>query len=131
MTIARMLAMAVLTISAGPALAASGEVKPTITISPRGEVSVGVTFTPAERSTIQDYFSRSKQKADRLPPGIAKNVGRGKPLPPGIAKKALPQDLLRRLPARDGYDRVIIGSDILLIELATGVVVDALRGVLR
>ncbi len=33
-----------------------------------------------------------------LPPGIAKNLQRGKPLPPGIAKKVDNDDLLRRLP---------------------------------
>ena len=39
-----------------------------------------------------------KQKQNALPPGIAKNLVRGKPLPTGIAKKALPGDLSRPLP---------------------------------
>ena len=38
-----------------------------------------------------------------LPPGIAMNLQRGKPLPPGIAKKVGDDDLLRRLPRT--YDR--------------------------
>src|SRR5262245_12550800 len=33
-----------------------------------------------------------------LPPGIAKNVARGKPLPPGIAKKKVPTTIVRHLP---------------------------------
>lgn len=37
-----------------------------------------------------------------LPPGIAKNLARGKPLPPGIAKKMVPSSMLRDLPVLSG-----------------------------
>ena len=37
-----------------------------------------------------------------LPPGIAKNLARGKPLPPGIAKKTVPASMLGQLPYYPG-----------------------------
>ncbi len=40
---------------------------------------------------------------DSLPPGIAKNLARGKPLPPGIAKKTVPASMLGQLPS---YPRI-------------------------
>ena len=65
-----------------------------------------------------------------LPPGIAKNLQRGKPLPPGIAKQVLPGDLLRALPpARDGHERVIVDGRIVLVEAATQVVRDVIADI--
>jgi hypothetical protein len=40
---------------------------------------------------------------DSLPPGIAKNLARGKPLPPGIAKKTVLTSMLGQLPYYLGY----------------------------
>jgi len=72
----------------------------------------------------------SKGKAGKkssLPPGIAKNLARGKPLPPGIAKQHLPTELVRRLPpVRHGYERVVVDGRVLLIETATQTIVDAI-----
>ena len=66
-----------------------------------------------------------------MPPGIAKNLTRGKPLPPGIAKRGLPNDLMVQLPpVADGYERVIVAGKILLVEIATQVVHDILVDVL-
>ncbi len=89
------------------------------------------TFTEIERHEIVQYFQTRPVATKRLPPGIAKNLARGKPLPPGIAKRFLPQDLNASLPAHPGYERIIVGSDVLLIDAATQVVADILRGVLR
>src|SRR3546814_12845124 len=44
-----------------------------------------------------------------LPPGIRKNLARGKPLPPGIATKMVPGSLLGRLPRHPGYEWRIDG----------------------
>jgi hypothetical protein len=46
-----------------------------------------------------------------LPPGIRKNLLRGKPLPPGIARQAVPRPVLARLPAVDGHDWIRIGTE--------------------
>jgi hypothetical protein len=94
-------------------------------------IDLAVVFSPQERDVINTYFDRHSYGAQRLPPGIAKNLARGKPLPPGIAKKRLPGDLLAGLPRHPGYDYVLAGTDVLLIEVATNVVVDILRGVVR
>lgn len=48
-----------------------------------------------DRGDLTPDYLRNPQS---LPPGIAKNLQRGKPLPPGIAKKVGDNDLLRRLP---------------------------------
>lgn len=64
-----------------------------------------------------------------LPPGIRKNLARGKPLPPGIAKRMVPGPLLRRLPRYPGYEWRIAGSDLILIAVATAVVADILYDV--
>ena len=57
-----------------------------------------------------------------MPPGIAKNLARGKPLPPGIAKRALPGDLNRRLTRRDGVEHVLTGDKVVMVR--AGVVID-------
>jgi Ni/Co efflux regulator RcnB len=62
-----------------------------------------------------------------LPPGIQKNLARGKPLPPGIAKK-LDGRLLGQLPRYDGYEWQQVGTDLILVALATGLVYEVLNG---
>lgn len=64
-----------------------------------------------------------------LPPGIRKNLARGKPLPPGIAKKMVPGPMLRELPVYGGYEWRVYGSDLVLVALASGVIADVLSGV--
>lgn len=64
-----------------------------------------------------------------LPPGIRKNLARGKPLPPGIAKKLVPGPLLSRLPRYDGYEWRVAGTDLILIAIGTAVVADILYDV--
>ncbi|XKH61404.1 anti-virulence regulator CigR family protein [Halomonas sediminis] len=67
---------------------------------------------------------------DSLPPGIRKNLERGKPLPPGIAKR-FEGRVAEELPQYPGYEWERVGSDVILIEAATRVVVDILANVLR
>jgi Ni/Co efflux regulator RcnB len=67
---------------------------------------------------------------DALPPGIRKNLARGKPLPPGIAKKMDP-DFARQLPNYQGYEWRQVGSDAALINITTGIVRELMRDVLR
>ena len=99
-----------------------------------GELRVDVHFSTQETAVIRDYFqenqrnnSQGKKGAKSLPPGIEKNLQRGKALPPGIAKRALPADLSGRLPPpASGYERIIISGKILLVEVATQVIHDIL-----
>ncbi|QXX98670.1 hypothetical protein IM817_11070 [Serratia marcescens] len=64
-----------------------------------------------------------------LPPGIAKNLARGKPLPPGIAKKVVPPSMLRELPQYTGYEWRIAGDDLVLVALSTAIVASVINGV--
>jgi hypothetical protein len=89
----------------------------------------GALIGADERRVITDYFRVHRHPPQTLPPGIAKNLARGKPLPPGIAKRYLPPDLLGRLPRRPGHEYLLVGRDIVLLALATGVIVDVLSDV--
>ncbi|WP_341269763.1 anti-virulence regulator CigR family protein [Morganella morganii] len=64
-----------------------------------------------------------------LPPGIAKNLARGKPLPPGIAKKAVPASMLEQLPHYPGYEWRIAGNDLVLIAVSTAIVTSIINNV--
>ena len=100
-------------------------------------VSVEVAFSIDEAATIRAYFGDEHEKSGKknksqkaLPPGIEKNLARGKPLPPGIAEQVLPTGLLRRLsPAPNGFERIIVSGKVLLVEIATQVIHDVLEDV--
>jgi hypothetical protein len=47
-------------------------------------------------------------------------------LPPGLAKR-LPADLLARLGRHHGAEAQLVGTDVLLVDTATGVILDILR----
>lgn len=99
-------------------------------------------FSSEEIALIRDYYllqgapetdhggkgkQAGKQASKGLPPGIAKNLARGKPLPPGIAKRQLPEDLNRRLPpVRSGYERAVVDGKVVLVEAASQVISDVL-----
>ena len=100
------------------------------------DVEVSVVFSAEEiriisvwyrdhRSVAHKEHGNSKRKG--LPPGIAKNLARGKSLPPGIAKQYLPDRLRQTLPAPPaGYERMVVYGKILLVEIATGKIHDIL-----
>jgi hypothetical protein len=67
--------------------------------------------------------------AKPLPPGIQKNLARGKPLPPGIAKQRLPQSLSARLPVVDGHDWMRIGTELVLVGIATNLIAQVIHNV--
>lgn len=99
---------------------------------------IEVVFSTDEIRIIRAHYDsqsgnshRGKGKHKGLPPGIAKNLARGKPLPPGIARQSLPYDLIRALPpVMDGHERIIVAGKILLIEIATHIIIDVLSDVL-
>lgn len=55
--------------------------------SPAAEIP---RFQDKERKEIVDYFGRFRTQGEGLPPGLAMNQQRGKPLPPGWQKKLVP-----------------------------------------
>lgn len=94
------------------------------------KVSVAVVFRAGDQATFRDYFRTHQITAQSLPPGIAKNVARGKPLPPGIAKRALPSGLLAIGPKVDRDVSFAIVGDVVVATRA-GVVIDVLAGVFK
>ena len=66
-------------------------------------------------------------KRQQLPPGLAKR----EVLPPGLAKRELPEALHGELPPLDErLERVIVDHSVVLVERATGRVLDILENVL-
>ncbi|MEQ8652801.1 MAG: anti-virulence regulator CigR family protein [Kiloniellales bacterium] len=94
---------------------------------------LSVRFSNSEIRIINDYYRRyPATNVKGLPPGIAKNLARGKPLPPGIAKRYLPNNLTALLPSPyAGTNRLIVGNDILLVQVTTGLILDVLSNVLN
>lgn len=72
------------------------------------------------RSVFRDHQEYIDNR-NSLPPGIRKNLARGKPIPPGIAKQIDPR-LNQRLPHYDGYDWRQAGEDAVLISVTTGII---------
>ncbi len=94
---------------------------------------LSIRFSNSEIRIINDYYRRyPATNVKGLPPGIAKNLARGKPLPPGIAKRYLPNNLNALLPSPyAGTNRLIVGNDILLVQVTTGLILDVLNNVLN
>lgn len=101
----------------------------------------GSYFTPDHHERARDYFDMPEHRGF-VPPGLASKGG----VPPGQAKKwrigqALPRevvfyDLPRPLeihlgPPPSGYRYVRVATDILLIAVGTGIVMDALENLAR
>jgi len=87
-------------------------------------------ITVFERTTIQNYVQTHQTTfggMQPLPPGIAKKVARGGSLPPGIAKRYFPNDLLGQLPPRPGQQWLVMGGDVVLLDVATQLILDVLH----
>lgn len=108
---------------AGQAKASSGDKRKNYGKPDR--VEADISFDGARRLAVSHGLTGYQS----LPPGIAKNLARGKPLPPGIAKRAVPASMLGQLPYYPGYEWQIVGKDLVLIALSTAVVTAIINGV--
>ena len=97
---------------------------------PATAVSATVVFRESDQATFREYFVTHKIAPEPLPPGIAKNVARGKPLPPGIAKRAVPAGLVAVGPKLDKDTSLAIVGDV-VVATRGGVVIDILAGVFK
>jgi len=100
------------------------------------DTQVGIRIGSRDREQISHYYSRThKKQHKKTPPGLAKRSGS---LPPGLAKRdvlpkglqerGLPGDLERRLSRLpEGYVRVIVGTDIVLMKTRSRVIIDIYR----
>jgi hypothetical protein len=119
---------------AGGGAAATNSRPPSPHSAAAASVGISVVFSAEEIKIIRAYYEsggrRHKGRHKGLPPGIAKNLQRGKPLPPGLAKRTLPDGLLAKLPPPpSGYDRFVVAGKILLVELGTQIVRDVLTDI--
>lgn len=100
------------------------------------QVAMDMVLTADAKTTIREFYSgrppaKGNTKVKSLPPGIRKNLERGKPLPPGIAKRAAPADLHSRIQIPAGYELFEVGLDVVLVNAATQVIQDVLLDVIR
>ena len=114
--------VAALLVAASPALAQPGKQKQGRGGGGGGDVdvsvSVGIVFSEQDRRAVYEHY------------GVAYG-GTAKGLPPGIAKKYLPATLDSRLSApHPGTARIIIGNDVVMIQVSTGLVLDVIAGVI-
>lgn len=98
-------------------------------------------FDDDNRRIVNEYYGEkfrsgkcppglAKKKNGCLPPGQAKKWGIGKPLPADLKRYDLPHDLVVRLPVPpSGHRYVRVASDILLIAVGTGMVMDAIEDI--
>jgi Ni/Co efflux regulator RcnB len=104
-----------------------------------GPVPIGGYFQERHREAAQIYYGRpenrgycppglDKKSADCLPPGQARKWQRGRPLPAGVVYYEVPRSVVLTLGVPPpGYRYVRVASDILLLAVGTGMVVDAIE----
>ncbi|MGR9115780.1 MAG: hypothetical protein ACU85E_08435 [Gammaproteobacteria bacterium] len=99
----------------------------------------GGHFSVRHRDTIRDYYAEqfrsgrcppglAKKNNGCLPPGQAKRWSIGQPLPRDVIFYDLPPAIALAIgPAPAGYRYVRVASDILMIAVGTGMVMDAIQ----
>lgn len=100
---------------------------------------VELRFSDMDRRYVRDYYGAqisaghcppglAKKHNGCLPPGQAKKWRVGYPLPVDLRRYPLPADILIRLPIPPaGHEFVRVASDILLIAVGSGMVIDAVE----
>ncbi|MBI2727128.1 MAG: RcnB family protein [Polaromonas sp.] len=103
------------------------------------EVRIGGFFGEPQRAAANTYYGQqfssghcppglAKKNNGCLPPGQAKKYSIGQPLPRGVVYYPVPQPVLVQLGAPPaGHKYVRVATDILLIAIGTGMVVDAIQ----
>jgi hypothetical protein len=103
--------------------------------------AVAAPATSAADSLVQPTISQeevrriivAEQKTGyrRLPPGIVKNLVRGKPLPRGLQKDKVPAAIVEQLPAYPDYEWRRYGADLVLVQLATQLIAEIFSDAFR
>jgi Ni/Co efflux regulator RcnB len=96
-------------------------------------------FEDRHRAVVREYYTEqfrggrcppglAKKKNGCMPPGQAKKWQLGRPLPRDVIYYPVPQPLVLQIgPPPPGHRYVRVASDILLIAIGTGMVVDAIQ----
>ncbi|TDR82708.1 anti-virulence regulator CigR family protein [Paludibacterium purpuratum] len=90
-------------------------------------VGVGISYGQARALAVNDGLVGYPA----LPPGIAKNLARGKPLPPGIAKRLPPPGMLAQLPRDEAHEWRVAGDTLIQVSISTNTVSAVFRGVFK
>jgi hypothetical protein len=91
---------------------------------PKKKQAVVTVFREPDRGVFREYYRVHRGEVRALPPGIAKNLARGKPLPPGIVRAPVPEVILVRLPPRPaGYEVFLVGDRVVMLD-RRGLIVD-------
>ena len=95
---------------------------------------VDIVFSDHDITLIREHYRQhlppGLAKKKQLPPGLQKKVDRTGQLPPGLQREPLPPALEVRLsPLPNGYVRVRVGIDVVLMNQRTRVVVDIIQGI--
>jgi len=88
---------------------------------------INISYGDARATAVENNLTGYKP----LPPGIRKNLARGKPMPPGIAKTRLPSSFSSRIPAHDGYQWSVAGTDLVLVFKADLTIAGVLKDVFQ
>ena len=107
-------------------------------------IQPGSYFNAQNRTYVQQYYTESYGKSKRCPPGLAKKnngcvpLGQarswvvGQPLPRGVTVYAVPQPVIRQLPAAPyGYKYILIGGDVVLVQQQSNLIVDIIQVLLN
>ncbi len=96
-------------------------------------------FKDEDREYVRDYYVEetrggrcppglAKKHNGCMPPGQAKKWAYGRPLPRDVVYYSVPEPVVVRIgPPPQGYRYVRVASDILLIAIGSGLVVDAIQ----
>ncbi len=95
------------------------------------EVRTREIFRDTDRTVIRRHAETYRVVVKPLPPGIQKQLARGKPLPPGIVQTRLSPELVRVAPRLEtGYRYVIVGDNLVVLDRRNAVV-DILANLFR
>lgn len=95
----------------------------------RAEARISIGITIGEARDIARGAGISSGYYKPLPPGMRNRLAKGKPLPPGIAKQRPSAPMLERLPVHPGHEWLVIGVDLVLVNIRTRIPVDILPGI--
>lgn len=103
------------------------------------DVKVNMYFNDSQRTVVRNYYGQqysagrcppglAKKNNGCMPPGQAKKWAVGQPLPSGVVYYPVPGPVLVQLGAPPaGHKYVRVASDILLMAIGTGMIVDAIQ----
>ncbi len=101
--------------------------------------TINISFNEQQRHVIDNYYREefqsghcppglAKKKNGCMPPGQAKKWKKGAPLPHDVIYYDLPAEVVVQLGIPpEGYRYVRVASDILLMAVGTGMIVDAIQ----